>query len=222
MAGMQAQLDWPEGGAVPLARAFGDSYFSRDGGLAEARHVFLAGNDLPARLRDGFRIAELGFGTGRNLLALARAWQQSGRAGTLDYTAFEAFPMAPADMGRALAPFAELAALVPLLTDRVAGGTISLPGLRARLIVGDARATLPRWEGMVDAWFLDGFAPARNPEMWAPSLMAEVGRHTAPGGTFASYTAAGAVRRALAAAGFTVERRPGFGRKRHMIRGVRG
>ncbi len=73
--------------------------------------------------------------------------------------------------------------------------------------------------GRADAWFLDGFAPARNPELWEPALMAEVARHTAPGGSFATYTAAGAVRRALADAGFAVERLPGHGRKRHMSRG---
>lgn len=91
---------------------------------------------------------------------------------------------------------------------------------KLHLIVGDARETLPRWQGQADAWFLDGFAPSKNPEMWDPALLAEVARHTAPGGTFATYTAAGFVRRALAAAGFAVTRCPGFGRKRHMTRGV--
>lgn len=222
MTGAQPQLDWQDG-AVPMARAFGDTYFSREDGLAEARHVFLAGNGLPARLRDGFRIAELGFGTGRNLLALAHAWQETGQEGVIDYTGFEAFPMAPSDMARALAPLAGLAPLAALLVGQAdglaAGATASLPGVTLRMVVGDARTTLPHWQGRADAWFLDGFAPARNPGIWAPELMAEVARHTAPGGTCASYTAAGGVRRALAAAGFTVERAPGFGRKRHMTRG---
>ena len=79
---------------------------------------------------------------------------------------------------------------------------------------------MPSWDGEADAWFLDGFSPAKNPELWAPDLMAEVARHTAPGGTFATYTAAGHVRRALADAGFTVSRQPGFGRKRHMTTGM--
>ena len=83
---------------------------------------------------------------------------------------------------------------------------------------GDARETLPTWEGRADAWFLDGFSPAKNPELWGADLMTEVARHTAPRGTVATYTAAGFVRRGLQAAGFTVERVPGFGRKRHMTR----
>ena len=89
------------------------------------------------------------------------------------------------------------------------------------VIQGDARETLPAWQGAADAWFLDGFSPAKNPELWSDALMAEIGHHTAPGGSFATYTAAGHVRRALAAAGFTVERAPGFAGKRHMSRGVR-
>ncbi|MBL9056364.1 MAG: tRNA (5-methylaminomethyl-2-thiouridine)(34)-methyltransferase MnmD, partial [Rhodobacteraceae bacterium] len=86
---------------------------------------------------------------------------------------------------------------------------------------GDARDTLPRWQGRADAWFLDGFSPAKNPELWSADLMAEVARHTAPGGTFATYTAAGHVRRALTDAGFAVTRQPGHGRKRHMTTGRR-
>lgn len=218
------QLDWTEQG-VPLARAFGDPYFSATGGLNEARHVFLAGNGLPQRLRDGFHVGELGFGTGLNLIALALAWHETGRPGTIRYTGFEAFPMAAPDMARALAAFPEAAALAPLLVRQWAAregagaGTIRLPGVLAQVIAGDARDMLPRWRESAEAWFLDGFAPARNPAMWGAELLAEVARHTAPGGSFATYTAAGAVRRALTDSGFRVERRPGFGRKRHMSAG---
>ena len=90
------------------------------------------------------------------------------------------------------------------------------------VILGDARQTLPQWQGQADAWYLDGFSPARNPELWSPELLAEVARHTRPHGSFATYTAAGHVRRALQAAGFQVERRPGYGQKRHMTRGSLG
>lgn len=219
----QPELDWKDG-AIPVARAFDDPYFSLAGGLAETRHVFLAGNDLPRRLRDGFHIAELGFGTGLNLLALALMWQGLGQAGTLRYTTFEAFPMAAPDMARALAAFPEAAAIsTPLIAARAAGKLrIALPGIEVTLILGDARNTLANWEGQADAWFLDGFSPAKNPEMWSEDLMEEVARHTAPGGTFATYTAAGHVRRALAAAGFEVSRQPGFAGKRHMSIGHLG
>lgn len=203
-------------GDVPVSTRFDDPYFSLENGLAESAHVFLAGNRLPARFRDGFHIAELGFGTGRNLLAALRLWRDSGQAGRLCYTAFEAYPLAPADMIRAQAALAPLAPLARELAPHWGGAAIDLPDLSFRLIAGDARTTLPGWAGMADAWFLDGFAPARNPELWEAPLLAQVFAHTAPGGSAASYTAAGHVRRALAAAGFEVARVPGHGRKRHM------
>jgi tRNA U34 5-methylaminomethyl-2-thiouridine-forming methyltransferase MnmC len=214
----QPELTWKDG-AIPVATAFDDPYFSLAGGFDETRHVFLAGNGLPARLRDGFHIAELGFGTGLNLLTLALEWRGPGR---LRFTTFEAFPMAAPDMARALAAFPPAAAIASPLIDGIAAGAtnLALPGIDVTLILGDVRQTLPGWTGRADAWFLDGFSPARNPQMWGEELMAEVARHTAAGGTFATYTAAGHVRRALAAAGFTVERLPGFAGKRHMTRGV--
>lgn len=211
-------LDWR--GGVPVSVRFDDPYFSRADGLAETRHVFLGGNGLPDRFRPGFHIAELGFGTGLNCLAALAAWRASGQAGALRFTSFEAFPLLPADIARALAAFPEVAALAAPLADRLSGDEGALPDLALALVTGDARETLPRWTGRADAWFLDGFAPARNPELWEPGLMAEVARHTAPCGTFATYSAAGDVRRSLAAAGFAVERVAGFGTKRHMSRGV--
>lgn len=207
-------------GEVPVSPRFDDPYFSLENGLAETRHTFLAGNDLPARFRDGFHVAELGFGTGLNLLATLHLWRQSGTAGTLHFTSFEAFPMTGADMIRAQSAFPELSAIAEELAPfwRAGACEIDLPDLRFRMVEGDARLALPAWQGEADAWFLDGFSPAKNPELWGADLMEEVGRHTAPGGTIATYTAAGHVRRALEAAGFAVARVPGYGRKRHMTR----
>ena len=130
--------------------------------------------------------------------------------------------MPAADIARALTAFPEVAETTePFLRQWATGATeLQFPGLTARIVLGDARETLPAWQGQADAWFLDGFSPAKNPELWSDALMAEVARHTAPGGTFATYTAAGHVRRALAEAGFDVIRQPGFGRKRHMTTGV--
>lgn len=215
-----AEIAWREGG-LPVSTRFDDPYFSLQNGLAETRHVFLAGNGLPGRFRDGFRIAELGFGTGLNLLATVIAWRAAGASGPLHFTSFEAFPMAAPDIARALTAFPEAEAVAgPLLAAWDAGQTvIEFGGVRAEVILGDARQTLPAWAGRADAWFLDGFSPAKNPELWSEQLMAEVARHTAPGGTFATYTAAGFVRRGLQAAGFQVERRPGHGTKRHMTAG---
>lgn len=211
-------LDWRDE-TIPVSRQFDDPYFSLAGGLEETRHVFLTGNDLPGRFRDGFRIAELGFGTGLNLLAVLLAHRGPAQ---LHYTSFEAFPMPAPDIARALAAFPEVTDLAASFLDQWAAGstTLRFPNLTAQIVLGDARETLPNWAGQADAWFLDGFSPAKNPELWSPALMAEVARHTAPGGTFATYTAAGHVRRALAEAGFTVKRQQGFGRKRHMATGA--
>ncbi|MGC9371475.1 MAG: tRNA (5-methylaminomethyl-2-thiouridine)(34)-methyltransferase MnmD [Paracoccaceae bacterium] len=216
-ADQHAELEWKDG-AIPVSQRFDDPYFSLENGLAETRHVFLSGNDLPARFRPGFHIAELGFGTGLNMLAALIAWRESGTASPLRFTSFEAFPMQADEMARALAAFPEARAVAgPLLAAWAVGQTrFETDDLKAEIIIGDARQTLPRWRNRADAWFLDGFSPAKNPELWGPELMAEVARHTAPGGTAATYTAAGFVRRGLEAAGFDVERRPGFGRKRHM------
>lgn len=220
MGERQESVGWNDRG-VPVSALFDDPYFSIENGLAETGHVFLAGNGLPGRFRDGLRIAELGFGTGLNLLATCALWTATGQRGGFLYTSFEAFPMPPADMERALAAFPVDPTLTgPLLAAWRAGArTFTLGPARVTIIEGDARATLPGWQGLADAWFLDGFSPAKNPELWGEALMTEVARHTAPSGTFATYTAAGSVRRALAAAGFTVERHPGYGRKRHMSLG---
>ncbi len=216
----EAGIDW-QAGTVPVSRRYRDPYYALSDGLAEARHVFLAGNGLPARFRPGFHIAELGFGTGLNMLAAWLAWGDAGCDGPLRFTSFEAHPLPAEVIARALAAFPGAAAVAGPFLDAWAGGArrFDLPGLSVEVIEGDARATLPGWEGRADAWFLDGFAPAKNPELWEPALLAEVARHTARGGSFATYSAAGAVRRALAAAGFAVERRPGFGGKRHMSAG---
>ncbi|MFT4012500.1 MAG: tRNA (5-methylaminomethyl-2-thiouridine)(34)-methyltransferase MnmD [Paracoccus sp. (in: a-proteobacteria)] len=208
-----ADLDWRDGD-IPVSRRFDDPYFSLNGGLKETRHVFLAGNDLPARLVPGFHVAELGFGTGLNLLALAQVATVPIR-----FTSFEAFPMDPDELARAHAAFPELAPLALALRAGWPGREMVLGQVRARIIQADAREALPHWDEKADAWFLDGFSPAKNPELWGEDLMAQVARHTAPGGTFATYTAAGHVRRALAAAGFQVDRAPGFAGKRHMSRG---
>lgn len=216
-------VTWAEGG-VPVSTRFDDPYFSLENGLEETRHVFLAGNGLPGRFREGFHIAELGFGTGLNLAAALIAWRGAGLPGPLTFTSFEAYPLTAREIATALAPFPEAAAVAgPFLAAWAAGERRSEAGdIRAEVILGDARATLPRWPGRADAWFLDGFSPARNPELWGAELMGEVACHTAPGGTFSTYTAAGEVRRALAAAGFSVTRRPGYGRKRHMTTGILG
>jgi tRNA U34 5-methylaminomethyl-2-thiouridine-forming methyltransferase MnmC len=222
MTDQTAPLIWREtdAGRVPVSTQFDDPYYSLGGGLDETRHVFLGGNDLHARFTDDLHIGELGFGTGLNLLVTWTDWLKQPH-GKLHFTSFEAYPMAKSDMAEALTAFPEVAPLSSILLDKwsAGDGPVNIAeNLTLEVIIGDARETLPAWQGRADAWFLDGFSPAKNPELWGEGLLAEVGHHTKQGGTAATYTAAGHVRRALAAAGFDVTRVAGYGRKRHMTR----
>ncbi|MGJ8621962.1 MAG: tRNA (5-methylaminomethyl-2-thiouridine)(34)-methyltransferase MnmD [Yoonia sp.] len=219
MTDQTAKLDWRDG--VPIATAFDDPYYSLDNGLDETRHVFLDGNDLPARFGGDFQVAELGFGTGLNFLVTWAAWRDAGQRGALTFTSFEAFPMAKGDMGAALTHFPDLGPMADefLQVWQPDGRPVKLAeGLTLHVIIGDARETVPAWQAKADAWFLDGFSPAKNPQLWEPDLLRAVGTHTKAGGTAATYSAAGHIRRALQDAGFAVTRTAGFGRKRHMTR----
>ena len=185
-----------------------------------------------------FHIAELGFGTGLNFLVTLEAWRQSGahkQGAKLLYSSFELYPLSLEQMRRALRPWPQLAEPAELLLaqwptllagknsggDELKSAPIEIDDVELRLVVGDARATLPHWREQADAWFLDGFSPRTNPELWGAELMQEVFAHTRPGGGFSTYTAAGFVRRNLLAAGFTVQKVPGFAQKRHRLQGCR-
>lgn len=220
MSDQQAQLSWRED-RIPVSDQFDDPYFSIHDGLTETCHVFLDGNALPTRFAPGFHVAELGFGTGLNMLATWRAWEESGQETALRFTSFEAYPMAPADMAKALKAFPDIAPWADRFLARWQGsGLCDLGSLQLEVVTGDARLSLPGWTGAADAWFLDGFSPAKNPELWQQDLLQAVADHTRPGGSAATYTAAGFVRRGLEDAGFSVTRVAGFGRKRHMTRAV--
>ena len=211
----------------PRSRLYDDLYYSRDDGLAETRAVFLAGCGLPQRWqgRRRFTVAELGFGTGLNVLALLDLWRAARPAGGhLSIFSVEAHPIGAAEAAAALAAWPELADLAARMTARWPGRRpgfhrVDLPELAATLDVAvmPASDALAAWSGPADAWFLDGFAPAKNPAMWTDALMRQVAERSAPGALAATYTVAGQVRRALGLAGFTVERRPGFGRKRERL-----
>ncbi|HYD86689.1 MAG TPA: bifunctional tRNA (5-methylaminomethyl-2-thiouridine)(34)-methyltransferase MnmD/FAD-dependent 5-carboxymethylaminomethyl-2-thiouridine(34) oxidoreductase MnmC [Vitreimonas sp.] len=222
----QPELDWSEE-AAPRARAFDDVYFSRRGGLAESEAVFLAGCGLPEgwRNKDRFALCELGFGTGLNVLAAWRAWKNTRLPhAQLHISSVEAYPLAKDDAARALAQFPEVSELAAQLLARwpvraYAPQRLWFPadGLSLTLHIGEAAKILPTLSGAFDAWFLDGFAPARNPAMWSADLFHQIARLSAPGARLATFTVAGDVRRGLAAAGFEVEKKPGFGAKRERL-----
>jgi tRNA 5-methylaminomethyl-2-thiouridine biosynthesis bifunctional protein len=223
-------LDWQDG--QPISRHFGDVYFSRASGIDETRHVFLAGNRLQQRFAAlpagaALAIGETGFGTGLNFLCAWELFERSAAAGArLHFVSTELDPLPPADLEAALALWPELARLRTALLEQYGalpagwhrfvfgGGRVVLT-----LAVGDARETLTQLGGQVDAWFLDGFSPAKNPQLWEAGVFEAVAAHSRSGTTFATYTSAGAVRRGLQAAGFKVEKSKGFGPKREMLRG---
>lgn len=222
-------LSWKPDG-TPVATAMDDVYFSMADGLEETRAVFLAGCGLPARWqgRDRFTIAELGFGTGLNLLALWQLWQarRPSPHARLDFISFEGFPLAREDAARALNRWPELAPLSSILLDRWplrVRGVQHIPlddGVYLTLHIDDIARAMPDSQFSADAWFLDGFAPAKNTGMWAPDLYPQIMARSAPGAWIGTYTVAGAVRRGLAEAGFDVSKQPGFGRKRDRLQAV--
>ncbi|KGF70961.1 5-methylaminomethyl-2-thiouridine methyltransferase [Hoeflea sp. BAL378] len=230
-AGQPARLSWHDGD-MPYSEEFGDFYYSRADGRAECRHVFLAGNGLPQRFaeRPGFVIGELGFGTGLNFIETWSAFETAAPEGArLEFHSFELSALSRSDMARALSAWPDLAERTSRLTAAwpdAPAGDIRLEFQDAGRSVGlliHAGPALERLQAArldADAWFLDGFSPARNPDMWSQELMRLVAARTAPGCTFATYSAAGWVRRNLEAAGFAVEKRPGHAGKRAMSAGI--
>ncbi|WP_426203062.1 bifunctional tRNA (5-methylaminomethyl-2-thiouridine)(34)-methyltransferase MnmD/FAD-dependent 5-carboxymethylaminomethyl-2-thiouridine(34) oxidoreductase MnmC [Pseudomonas sp. TWP3-1] len=227
-----AQLDWDDQG-LPRSRVFDDVYFSDLSGLDETRYVFLEQNRLAERFAElavngRLVIGETGFGTGLNFLCAWQLFEQHAVAGArLHFVSVEKYPLSPADLQRALALWPELKPMADqLLTQYVAihqgfqrlvlaGGRVTLT-----LLIGDALEQLPQLDAQVDAWFLDGFAPAKNPDMWTAELFAELARLAAPGSTISTFTSTGWVRRLLNAAGFKMKRTPGIGHKWEILRGA--
>lgn len=226
-----AQLDWDDQGR-PRSRVFDDVYFSDQSGLDETRYVFLEQNHLQQRfaaLPEGGRlvIGETGFGTGLNLLCAWQLFDQHTAPGArLHFVSVEKYPLSRADLQRALGLWPELKPWADqLLAQYVAihqgfqrlvldAGRVTLT-----LLIGDALEQLPQLDAQVDAWFLDGFAPAKNPDMWTAELFAELARLAAPGSTISTFTSTGWVRRLLNGAGFKMKRTPGIGHKWEILRG---
>ena len=212
---------------TPYSPEYGDVYHSGDSGPGQARHVFLGGNNLPARWAGGrvFTVLETGFGFGLNFLATWAAWRaDTARPERLHFVSIEKHPFAREELATLHARYPEFA---PLAAQLQAVWPLPLPGLHRlhfedgrvtlTLALGDIAGVLPKLRLAADAIYLDGFAPDRNPDMWTPAVMKALARLARPGATAATYTTARAVRDSLAAAGFAPELRPGFGRKRQML-----
>jgi tRNA 5-methylaminomethyl-2-thiouridine biosynthesis bifunctional protein len=227
----QAHLDWDEQGQ-PLSAQFDDVYFSNENGLEETRYVFLANNQLPERFAalgesEHLVIGETGFGTGLNFLCAWQLFEQQAAPGArLHFVSVEKYPLSRADLQRALTLWPELAPQAEALLAQYvalhpgfqrfvfAGGRIVLT-----LLIGDALELFGQLDAQVDAWFLDGFAPAKNPDMWTPELFAELARLSHASTTLGTFTSTGYVRRRLNEAGFKMKRVPGLGKKWEVLKG---
>lgn len=230
-----AALEWQEHD-TPFSEHFEDVYYSRDNGLQESRVVFLQGNDLPRRWQSHngghFCIAETGFGTGLNFLMTWLAWRKLPQPRPdLHYVSVEKYPLNHKDLARCLQSWPIPPELSAALLDNYPGllpgqHRLCFDGGRVRLDLwweeaGEALADLAqRGQALVDAWYLDGFAPSRNESMWSSALLSSIATLSRPGATFATFTAAGQVRRDLQQAGFEVTKAPGYGRKRERLHGT--
>ena len=222
-----AHIDWKEDGQ-PEAPDFGDVYFSALGGLDETNHVFLNGNRLRERFKTAqhFTIIETGFGTGLNFLATWKLWQEVAPTdATLHYISTEKFPLTLEDLSKALSLWQELEPLpTSLLTNYI--NILKQPSvninnnLKISLHIGDVKETLPRITEKADAWFLDGFSPSKNPDMWQQELYQNMASLSHTGTTLATFTSAGHVRRGLEKEGFVMSKQKGFAHKREMITGI--
>lgn len=211
---------------APRSKEFDDVYFSAENGLAETRHTFLAGNGLPGRweAREHFTICETGFGTGLNFLAVWALFEETAAPEqTLHFISFEKFPLSKAQIGEYLQPWAgEFGEKLARLAEVYEEGTFLLnERVKLTLIFGDVNTEIVKLDAHVDAWFLDGFKPSSNPEMWSETVFENMARLSALDATLATFTAAGVVRRGLADAGFQVKKVRGYGTKRDMTVGVK-
>ena len=225
-----ARIRWQAG--TPVAPEFADSYFSRGQGPAESQAVFLQGNHLPERFaalpeQGLFVIGETGFGTGLNMLQAARLFSETApKSARLHLVSVEKYPLTKADLATALNQWPQLKRWSQPLLEQYPPATPGFHRIRLSeridltLMLGEAESMWRQHPGGMDAWFLDGFAPDRNPDLWNSDVFKQLAEKSRPGATLASFTVAGPVRRGLQAAGFTLQRKPGFGRKRHRLEGV--
>lgn len=213
---------------MPYSAEFGDTYYSKADGRLECDHVFIKGNSLDERFQNAthINIGELGFGTGLNFVETVRQFRVlAPEYSTLEFHSFELYPLARDQMAQALCIWQEIRCETQELLSLWPEHLEQLTHLKfddridLYLHIGDVADLLPNASIKADAWYLDGFAPERNRDMWSLELMRNLVKKTAQKGTFATYSAAGWVRRNLQAAGFNVEKKKGYANKREMLNG---
>ncbi|QIQ21115.1 tRNA (5-methylaminomethyl-2-thiouridine)(34)-methyltransferase MnmD [Zophobihabitans entericus] len=233
-----AKIRWNEQGD-PVSEIFEDVYFSDDSGIEETRYVFLDSNHLAERFLNStetvFTIGETGFGSGLNFLAVWQyflAFRQQNPdhpLKKLHFISVEKYPLLHEDMQKIHVHYPEIHSLAVQLQacwnrPKTGKQTIHLDSCQLDLWfcdIAEYPTYLKQEKVLIEAWFFDGFAPAKNQDMWSESVFKQLYALTRPKGTFATFTAAGFVRRNLQSAGFIVEKRKGFGRKREMLVGIK-
>lgn len=227
-----AEIKWRDG--QPFSAQFNDIYFSSDNGIAETHYVFIEQNQLIERFktlhRSKFIIAETGFGTGLNFLSTWKLWQlYAPPTAILHFISCEKYPITQHDLATIHQQWPELSNLSKLLIEHyhiinnsIGEITLNTGNIKLTLLLGDASTALSQLNiqnSKIDAWFLDGFSPNKNPDMWTKDLFQQMAKLSDKKTTFATFTSAGAVRRGLQEVGFTVNKFPGYGKKREMLTG---
>ncbi|MEZ4752814.1 MAG: bifunctional tRNA (5-methylaminomethyl-2-thiouridine)(34)-methyltransferase MnmD/FAD-dependent 5-carboxymethylaminomethyl-2-thiouridine(34) oxidoreductase MnmC [Bdellovibrionota bacterium] len=223
-----AKLSWNENGD-PVSERYGDLYFSKENGIEESEYVFFTLNNLVKRWQteQDFTICELGFGTGLNFLLALEKWQTITNNSWLSFISIENEPLSKNDLDKALSKWVKLS---KYKTELIKYYPLAIPGFHRilfpefrtalTLCLGEASEQLVQLTAKVDAWFLDGFAPAKNPQIWTTEVYKEMARLSKPDATFGTFTSAGIVRRSLEDHGFKVTKCAGFGTKRESLQGV--
>lgn len=227
-----AKLEWRN--HQPYSTEYDDVYFSSEDGLAESEYVFIQGNQLDERWQiestnNRFTIIETGFGTGLNFCCATKRWLSTASEGSLHFISVEKHPLSAEALEKALSRWPTLANIKSSLLSQYKTlnlhGTLDkvslvvLPSVTLTLYFGDVIHQLARISEKADAWFLDGFAPSKNPSMWQPAVFRQMAALSKPTTTLATFTSAGVVRRGLSEAGFKIQKRAGFGKKREMLTG---
>ncbi|WP_415902794.1 bifunctional tRNA (5-methylaminomethyl-2-thiouridine)(34)-methyltransferase MnmD/FAD-dependent 5-carboxymethylaminomethyl-2-thiouridine(34) oxidoreductase MnmC [Neptuniibacter sp. QD29_5] len=226
---IHAHICWTED--TPFSEQHQDIYYNPDKGHLESDYVFYSGNNLEPLIQNKrplhLHIGETGFGTGLNFICLWKRIRETNESRSLHFISTEKYPLNRSDLKKALSNWPELTDLTDQLVPQYPLNTSGFHHLyfdnnriKLTLMFGDAAESYSRLNAKVDAWYLDGFAPSKNPDMWSPELFREIARLSKPGTTFSTFTSAGIVKRGLRDVGFDVRKQKGFGRKREMLVGT--